>query len=537
MLNKLSSVKLIHTVFFSVFFVLISLPEESMAQSEKTYVSFDGNPVHYKKKESEKTGSLFDVLLRSFSKGIRGKSLDLTKNAALRMPVQLLENSVPDYRSSFSVQIWVKTLEDANLGSPVIGNKENTKAETPGWLINSREDGGWELQISKGSTNWNYSPTLKNQRINDGKWHQITFTADLKKDEIWIYFDGKNVAVYNTPRISRFNTKWATTIGGLASEWDYYGQENAFNGYLDEVKIWDRLISPQEVKESYLEFFPSADVEPVFYGNEIRYFTWNIWVGGRRMGKKVNLERIIETIKAERPDVVTLIETYGSGEEIADALGFYFYLISSNLSIMTRFPIKETIKEFKPFNFGGAVLEVRPGKDLVVLDTWLNYLPDYSGNINKGKLNAKQLVKDEQKTRVKEIKSILKEIKPLLDNADRLPVIMSGDFNTNSHLDWIELTKHYHRGYVVPWPVTIEMEKAGFTDSFREINPDPLIDPGFSYWPYSKETDKSIEHSRIDFIFYKGKNLKAVDSKVIDYHPVMFPSDHMAFLTVFKLGS
>ena len=67
-----------------------------MAQSAKTYVSFDGNPVHYKKKESEKTGSLFDVLMRSFSKGIKGKSLDLTKNAALRIPVQLLENSVPD---------------------------------------------------------------------------------------------------------------------------------------------------------------------------------------------------------------------------------------------------------------------------------------------------------------------------------------------------------------------------------------------------------------------------------------------------------
>ena len=39
---------------------------------------------------------------------------------------------------------------------------------------------------------------------------------------------------------------------------------------------------------------------------------------------------------------------------------------------------------------------------------------------------------------------------------------------------------------------------------------------------------------RIDFIYYKGKKVKAVRSEMIDSHPVRFPSDHAAMITTFK---
>ena len=105
--------------------------------------------------------------------------------------------------------------------------------------------------------------------------------------------------------------------------------------------------------------------------------TWNIWHGGRRYGQHVGVQRVIETIKASQADVICMIETYGSGAIIADSLGFYFYLISSNLSIMSRYPIAETIEAFRPFNFGGAVVKLAHGQELVVMDTWLHYLPNY----------------------------------------------------------------------------------------------------------------------------------------------------------------
>lgn len=35
--------------------------------------------------------------------------------------------------------------------------------------------------------------------------------------------------------------------------------------------------------------------------------------------------------------------------------------------------------------------------------------------------------------------------------------------------------------------------------------------------------------------YYKGKTLQPLTSKVVDYHPVAFPSDHAAVVTVFKV--
>lgn len=262
---------------------------------------------------------------------------------------------------------------------------------------------------------------------------------------------------------------------------------------------------------------------------------WNIWHGGHRYGQAVGLQRVIETIKSSNADIVGLIETYGSGEEIADSLGYYFYLISSNLSIMSRYPITETIKAFKPFNFGGVKLQLGPGKELVFFDTWLHYLPDYGKSVEGGKMSEKQLIEAEGKTRHAEIKQILKEIKPWIADIENIPIIMSGDFNSGSHLDWITETKKLHFGHTVAWPVSKEMIAVGFIDSFRELNVNPLIDPGLTWTPRAAtSSDKYGLRDRIDYIYYVGNQLKPIESKVVDYHPIMFPSDHAAVITVFQ---
>ena len=262
---------------------------------------------------------------------------------------------------------------------------------------------------------------------------------------------------------------------------------------------------------------------------------WNIWHGGRRYGEYVGVNRVIETIKEAKPDIVGLIETYGSGEIIADSLGYHFYLISSNLSIMSRFPIKETIKAFRPFNFGGATIDLGDGKDLHFLNTWLHYLPDYGGNIIKKEMSSEELIQDEKETRHSEIKQILKEIAPIVRNSEKTPVIMLGDFNSGSHLDWGNDTRKIHYDYSIKWPVSLEMERKEFIDSYRELHINPLLDPGLTWTPRAATSSTKYGlRDRIDYIFYKG-NLKSIESKIIDYHPIMFPSDHAAVLTVFEI--
>ncbi|WP_143166881.1 exonuclease/endonuclease/phosphatase family protein [Pedobacter caeni] len=86
------------------------------------------------------------------------------------------------------------------------------------------------------------------------------------------------------------------------------------------------------------------------------------------------------------------------------------------------------------------------------------------------------------------------------------------------------------------WPESLEMLKAGFTDSYRKMHVNPLSDPGLTWGVRAAPTtDLYGLRDRIDFIYYKGKGLDPIESRVIDYHPVMFPSDHAALMTVFQL--
>ena len=74
----------------------------------------------------------------------------------------------------------------------------------------------------------------------------------------------------------------------------------------------------------------------------------------------INLEPTIEAIRASGADVVTMQETYGSGAHIAAGLGFHYYLRSSNLSVMSRFPIVDVHRLGPAFRFGGVTIELRP---------------------------------------------------------------------------------------------------------------------------------------------------------------------------------
>jgi endonuclease/exonuclease/phosphatase family metal-dependent hydrolase len=519
---------------------LILLLNDVNAQKPVYQLNFDD--FSFKEHITPKDSAYYAVDLQQsqYAKGLSGKALDLSANAILRRPVKLEKGSLPEYteKTTFSLQIWVKTIANARMGIPIMGNKIADDGSSIGWQVYTQENGAWALLLNDGKQRYEYKPTAERQRINDGNWHQILFTVQRDTHEVWIYLDGKNTAIYNTPGLGSLETKLSTVVGGSDEKWEYgsNAQWNAFNGFVDEVRVWDRAISADEVQKQYLQFFPDRIKEETPIPDHLKVFTWNIWHGGHRYGQAVGLERVIETIKSSNADIVGLVETYGSGAVIADSLGYYFYLISANLSIMSRYPIEKTIREFQPSNFGGVILKLGPEKKLIYLNTWLNYLPDVDASIRQEKKNAQQLIKEEAPTRHAEIKEILKKTGPYLKNTDHLPIVMGGDFNMGSHLDWIDETKAIHYGLTVEWPESLEMLKAGFTDSYRKLHRNPLSDPGLTWGVRAAPTtDLYGLRDRIDFIYYKGKGLNPIESRVIDYHPVMFPSDHAALMTVFQL--
>lgn len=265
---------------------------------------------------------------------------------------------------------------------------------------------------------------------------------------------------------------------------------------------------------------------------QVKVMTFNIWHGGRETGEAEGPKRVIDVIRDSGADIVAMQETYGSGERIAEALGFYLYLRSTNLSIMSRYPIIDTLDAHEPFNSGAVTIDV-DGQAIVVASNWLNYPFDYWDLLEKGQpidsAEWWQRFQGEKNTGI--LREILNVLQPAIENSENVPVIVCGDFNTGSHLDWVPETRHLNGGYVMPFPATLLMEQSGFIDSFREIHPDPSAMRGVTWSPAFRHAFQD----RIDYIFYRGEILKAVDSKTIDTHRVKYPSDHAAVMTTFEI--
>lgn len=143
-------------------------------------------------------------------------------------------------------------------------------------------------------------------------------------------------------------------------------------------------------------------------------------------------------------------------------------------------------------------------------------------------------------------------------------VLFAGDFNEPSHLDWVEENKDLfdHNGVVINWDCSSLLTAAGFIDSFRQLNPNPVEAPGFTYPAFNPDVPmkkltwapKSDERERIDGIYYaKHPSVKLKKSIVIGPKKDVYrsqsvptadktilpqgvwPSDHKAVLSVFEL--
>lgn len=463
-----------------------------------------------------------------YVKGISGDALDLSTDAANRKGLVLSEIDEKMLNGSFSFFIWVKS-NARHLGDKALVTNKKSESDTDnGVLLATQENGSWMVLLSKGKgTQYEYRPTVERQPVNDGRWHQLGVSFDAFRQEIRMYYDGKNVAIYHVGGVNCLNSGLPFRLASIdESEW------KTFNGYLDHFLFRDEVLPAAFFSNDYVAKTSGKHTLKLARKlSKLSIMGFNIYHGGHELGEEVGVERVIDVIRDSGADVVGLIETYGSGEKIADALGYYFYLRSSNLSIMSRYPIEETYDLFRPFNCSGVSVRVSQSQTIRYVNLWLDYLPGTNQQI-KDHLPVAEIIAEEWKTRASEMKQIIHEMSSLISE-EKVPMFVSGDFNIDSHLDWTEEARHLHGGYAIEWPVSKLMEDAGFVDSYRYLYPDPVKDPCMTWSPMWKD---ELQY-RIDFIYYrKGQGVQPKSSRMIDHHKVRFPSDHAAMLTTFDLS-
>ncbi len=126
-----------------------------------------------------------------------------------------------------------------------------------------------------------------------------------------------------------------------------------------------------------------------------------------------------------------------------------------------------------------------------------------------------------------------------------MPVFLTGDFNSPSHLDWtpaVDAVREEVR-YPVVWPVSAALADAGFRDSYREVHPDPVAVPGFTWTPPGTlESVPDEVHDRIDWVLVQGPAETLATQLVgeaggpdVDIERDPYPTDHRGVVSTFRV--
>lgn len=276
--------------------------------------------------------------------------------------------------------------------------------------------------------------------------------------------------------------------------------------------------------------------------------SYNLWHGGAWVNDYHDKQiRFLTSVGA---DIVGVQESQrGNVNRLASALGWY-QLSYSDVGIISRYPIVETGNQTSRGCSVHISLEGRQ-TDLIMWTTHLGYL-DYGPYdfcfYNKTK---EETLQDEVKSgRKPQIIEITSAMKAELANSAKVPVLLTGDFNAPSQLDYTNETAklHCNAGEFL-WPSSQYPIEAGLIDSYRNLHKDPLKDPGVTWSPVQKTTTetgfegKPEPMDRVDFVYYKG-SLKVLSSETVvvgtpkfepNYKDNEWTSDHAAVKTVFKV--
>ncbi|MBD1429862.1 MULTISPECIES: endonuclease/exonuclease/phosphatase family protein [Sphingobacterium] len=280
-----------------------------------------------------------------------------------------------------------------------------------------------------------------------------------------------------------------------------------------------------------------------------KVFQLNIWHEGTSVPK--GYDAIVNEIIDKDADVVLLSEVNNKGgvDFVSTLLkdlkekGHTYNGISNeptvDVATISKYPILEQNTLYDKENRQGQVLKTKinihnhPAIFYSVHLDYTNYacyLPRGYDGVTWKKMDnpitgAQEILTANRKSKRDE--AIADLIADAAKESTKHSIIIGGDFNEPSHLDWIEANKNLYdrRGAVVPWDCSVMLYAAGYKDAFRIQYPNPLSHPGFTYPSFNPDVPTSKlawapeadDRDRIDYIYFKSTNkkLKLEDIKIV----------------------
>lgn len=305
---------------------------------------------------------------------------------------------------------------------------------------------------------------------------------------------------------------------------------------------------------------------------ELRVLSFNILQGG---GNAANvgfpdrdfggsrIDEIADVILMSRAQIVGIQEDDRSSK-LLEALGQGWHRAGS---VYARYPL-ELIQ--KSYWMTVAKVNISSERSLYVVNChWRpsNYGPGQARDLlaEKGPPDdpsqfAEKILRSSDKSKgSRSHDETLQVLKPLLEKSNT--IIVTGDFNEPSHLDW---TARYAKlgadrwvknktetplRFEIAWKGSQTLANAGLIDAYRNFFKDEVRNPGNTWTPkYPKDTPGRVPYSdqvndRIDMIYFNGLPLKIKEAAVIGesentaniVYGGRWPSDHRAVLATFSI--
>ncbi|OAQ58681.1 exonuclease III [Pochonia chlamydosporia 170] len=221
--------------------------------------------------------------------------------------------------------------------------------------------------------------------------------------------------------------------------------------------------------------------------DNLKVLSFNIWLSGQKVNDYHRKQ--INAIASSGADIVGMQECYeDTAPRLAKALGWYewhddyrnfgekvrhFFLGINgwngnqyyDVCILSRYPIVERLYDRTFYAAACGVRIALDGDDsqVTMFNAHLGYDPYGPEDFcKKGKTKDEVTQREADSQRTPEIHEVVDKIKPQIANYREIPVILTGDFNAPSHLDWTSATANQHCGVgAYNWPTSIYPTQAG----------------------------------------------------------------------------
>ncbi|WP_461491840.1 PQQ-dependent sugar dehydrogenase [Pontibacter sp. HJ8] len=145
--------------------------------------------------------------------------------------------------ANFTIKFWMRSSSTKDGNSVIIG-RNATDSKMHWWV--GVDPNGQVMFMLRDLQHIGIFIGAKGPKVNDGKWHQVVAMRDGSNKKSRLYIDGALVdeAEYSYER--GFEGTVPVNIGYMKLDNGYH-----YNGDLDELKLFNRALTPQEVASAY----------------------------------------------------------------------------------------------------------------------------------------------------------------------------------------------------------------------------------------------------------------------------------------------